>query len=98
MKKLTKKDKDTDIYYNQSGDPVLVRTHDLKLIRKLIALAAEYPESCRVTDEGEYGEKYFDVDKNCISIHVIKPFSEERRKRQSEWAKEHGINGTKRIS
>lgn len=41
MKKLTKKDKDTDIYYNQTHDPVQIRTHDLKLIRKLIDLSAE---------------------------------------------------------
>lgn len=98
MSKLTKKERDTEIYYNQSGDPIQVRTHDAKLFRKLAALSEEFPELCQLTDEDEYSGSYFDVDKSCISIHVKKPYSEERRRKQSEWAKKNGMNGNRKKS
>ncbi|MCD8218775.1 MAG: hypothetical protein LUD01_12255 [Clostridiales bacterium] len=35
---------------------------------------------------------YFEVmDKSRVSIHVTKPYSAERRQRQSEWAKALGV-------
>ncbi|MCD8150407.1 MAG: hypothetical protein LUE92_12805 [Clostridiales bacterium] len=91
MYKPTKRDRDTDIYYNQSSDPVQVRTNDPKLIRKLTALSEEFPELCQLTEKDEFCGSYFTVDKRRISIQVTRPFSEERRKKQSEWAKENGI-------
>lgn len=95
MSRLTKKERDTEIYYNQSGDPVQIRTHDMKLIRKLAALSEDFPELCQLTDEDECSGSYYDVNKNCISIHVIRPYSEERREKQSEWARENGIQSKK---
>ncbi|MCD8341878.1 MAG: molecular chaperone [Clostridiales bacterium] len=93
MSKLTKRDKDTEIYYNQTNAPMLIRTHDQKLIRRLTALAVDFPELCRLTEEDEICGSYFEVDKRRISIHVTRPYSEERRKKQSEWAKENGLTG-----
>ncbi len=91
MCKLTKRQKDTEIYYNQTSDPMQIRTHDQKLVRKLATLSEEYPELCRLVEVDEYNGSYFEVDKHRISIHVIRPYSEERRKKQSEWAKENGL-------
>lgn len=92
MRKLTKRERDTEIYYNQSGDPMQIRTNDPKLIRKLSALGADFPELCQLTEVDESGT-CFTVDKRRISIHVTRPYSEERRRKQSEWAKEHGMKG-----
>ncbi|MCC8037071.1 MAG: hypothetical protein LIP02_02900 [Bacteroidales bacterium] len=94
MSKLTKRDKDTEIYYNQTNAPMLIRTHDQKLIRRLTALAVDFPELCRLTEEDEICGSYFEVDKRRISIHVTRPYSEERRQRQSQWAKENGLTGS----
>ncbi|MCD8161201.1 MAG: molecular chaperone [Clostridiales bacterium] len=93
MSKLTKIERDTVIYYNQSIVPMLIRTNDPKLIRKLNALAADFPELCKLTEEDEICGSYFEVDKHRVSIHVTRPYSEERRRRQSQWAKEHGLKG-----
>ncbi|MCD7804816.1 MAG: hypothetical protein LUH03_06675 [Oscillospiraceae bacterium] len=93
MSKLTKRDRDTEIYYNQSSDPMQIRTNNPKLIRKLSALAADFPELCKLTEVDEYSGSYFEVDKRRVSIHVTRPYSEKRRKRQSEWARESGIRG-----
>lgn len=93
MYKLTKRERDTEIYYNQSNDPIQVRTNDPSLIRRLKGLSEEYPELCKLTDEDEICGAYFEVDKRRLSIHVTRPYPEERRKKQSEWAKEYGMKG-----
>ncbi|MCD8127122.1 MAG: hypothetical protein LUD82_06615 [Clostridiales bacterium] len=84
MSNLTKKERDTDIYYNQSNEPMQIRTNDQKLIRKLKGLSEEYPELCKLTEEDEICGSYFEVDKKRINIHVTRPYSEERRRKQSE--------------
>ncbi len=91
MYKLTKRDRDTEIYYNQSSDPMQIRTNDPKLIRRLKGLSEEYPELCKLTEEDEICGSYFEVDKRRISIQVTRPYSEERRRKQSEWAKTKGL-------
>ncbi|MCC8099118.1 MAG: hypothetical protein LIO78_03500 [Clostridiales bacterium] len=94
MSKLTKRDRDTEIYYNQSSDPMQIRTNDPKLIRKLNALAIDFPEMCKLTEEDEICGSYFEVDKRRVSIHVTRPYSEARRQWQSQWAKENGIRSS----
>ncbi|MCC8099698.1 MAG: hypothetical protein LIO78_06500 [Clostridiales bacterium] len=96
MSKRTKRDRDTEIYYNQSSDPMQIRTNDPKLIRKLTALAADFPVLCKLTEEDEICGSYFEVDKHRVSIHVTRPYSKERRQRQSQWAKENGLRGDSR--
>ena len=68
MSKLTKIERDTEIYYNQSNAPMLIRTNDPKLIRKLNALADDFPELCKLTEEDEICGSYFEVDKRRVSI------------------------------
>ncbi|MCD7762421.1 MAG: hypothetical protein LUI14_04325 [Lachnospiraceae bacterium] len=55
-------------------------------------MSKEYPELCKLVEEDEICGSYFDVDKRRISIHVTRPYSEERLRKQSEWAKEKGLN------
>ncbi|MCD7737600.1 MAG: molecular chaperone, partial [Lachnospiraceae bacterium] len=76
-----------------SSDPMQIRTNDPKLIRRLKGLSEEYPELCKLTEEDEICGSYFEVDKRRISIQVTRPYSEERRHKQSEWAKENGLKG-----
>ncbi|MCD7714946.1 MAG: hypothetical protein LUI39_00645 [Lachnospiraceae bacterium] len=94
--RLTKKERDTEIIYDQSDAPMQIRTHDLNLIRRLTALSSEYPEACCLVETDPISGTYFEVmDKNRVSIHVTKPYPMERRRKQSEWAKEHGMKGNR---
>ncbi len=54
MEKHTKKDRDTELYYNQTNAPMQIRTHDPKLIRKLMSLSNDFPELCKLTEVDEY--------------------------------------------
>ncbi|MCD8379592.1 MAG: hypothetical protein LUC95_04545 [Lachnospiraceae bacterium] len=83
---------------NQSDAPMQVRTHDLNLIRRLTALNNEYPEACCLVGTDPISGTYFEVmGKSRVSIHVTKSYPVERRRKQSEWAKKHGLKGNRRI-
>ncbi len=60
--------------------------------------APDFPELCKLTEEDEICVSYFEVDKRRISIHVTHPYSEERRQRQSQWAKENGLKATSSLN
>ena len=88
---LTKKQKVTEVYYNAKDPTAEVYTHDTKLKKRLLEYAAKFPELCQQTDDDEQGGLRFEIDKNRISIRLTVPYSEERRKAASEWAKNHCI-------
>ena len=84
---LTKKQKVTEVYYNAKDPTAEVYTHDTKLKKRLLAYAAQFPELCQQTDDDEQGGLRFEIDKTRISIRLTAPYSEERRKRLSQKAK-----------
>ena len=88
---LTKKQKVTEVFYNAKDPTAEVYTHDTKLKKRLLAYAAKYPALCQQTDDDEQGGLRFEIDKSRISIRLTAPYSEERRKQASRYAKEHGI-------
>ena len=88
---LTKKQKDTEVYYNAKDPTAAVYTHDTKLKKRLLAYAAKFPELCQQTDDDEQGGLRFEIDKSRNSIRLTEPYSEERRKAASELAKKNGI-------
>jgi hypothetical protein len=88
---LTKKQKVTEVYYNAKDPTAEVYTHDTKLKKRLLEYAAKFPELCQQTDDDEQGGLRFEIDKSRISIRLTAPYSEERRKAASEFAKKQGI-------
>ena len=93
--KLTKYEKETVVLYNQSRDPVNISGYDPALKRRLRAYAVKYPDICRRVDKGkdpEYEE--YEIEKDRVSIRLLPPMSEEKRKAASEKAKAAGL-GTK---
>ena len=86
---LTKKQKVTEVFYNTKDPPAEIYTHDTKLKKRLLAYAAKYPELCRQTDDDGQGGLWFELDKRRISIRLTAPYSEERRRKSSEYAKSH---------
>ena len=88
---LTKKQKVTEVYYNAKDPAAEVYTHDTKLKKRLLAYAAQFPELCQQTDDDEQGGLRFEIDKSRISIRLTAPYSEERRKKASRFAKQNNI-------
>jgi hypothetical protein len=88
---LSKKQKVTEVYYNAKDSTAEIYTHDIKLKKRLLAYAAQFPEQCQQTDDDEQGGLRFEIDKSRISIRLTAPYSQERRNAASNYAKQHGF-------
>ena len=92
---LTKYEKETVLLYNQSHDPITISTYDPGLRRRLREFAARYPELCRRVDKQKYPDyAEYEIQKERVSIRLLSPMSEEKRRVASEKAKAAGL-GTK---
>ena len=86
---LTKKQKVTEVYFNERDDIAEIYTHNTELKKRLAAYAAKYPKLCKQTDDDEHGGLRYEIDRHRISIHLVPPYSKERKKAASEYAKLH---------
>ena len=74
-----KNEKTTEIYFDETPAPVIIRTHNTALKKRLIAFAAKFPDLCRLTDDDELGYLSFEINKDRFSIRLTAPYTEERR-------------------
>ena len=88
---LTKKQKTTAIYFNESDSMIEVQTHNTDLKHRLRDFPQKHPQCCRQTDDDEQGGLTFEIEKGRLSFRLTAPYSEERRQTASEWAKKNGI-------
>ena len=51
----TKSQKTTEIYFDETPAPVVIRTHNTALKKRLLAFAEKFPSLCRLTDDDELG-------------------------------------------
>jgi len=89
--RLTKREKTTAIYFDEYGNMIEIQTHNTDLKKRLTAFAAKYPECCRQIDNDEQSGLTFEVEKGRLSFRLTAPYSEERKRAASEWAKKNGI-------
>ena len=90
--RLTKYEKETVLLYNQSRDTVTIATYDSGLRRRLREYAARYPELCRRVDKQKYPDyAEYEIQKERVSIRLLPPMSEDKRKAASEKAKAAGL-------
>ena len=90
--RLTKYEKETVLLYNQSQDPITISTYDPGLRRRLREFAARYPDLCRRVDKQKYPDyAEYEIQKDRVSIRLLPPMSEEKRKVASEKAKAAGL-------
>ena len=75
----TKSQKTTEIYFDETPTPVVIRTHNTALKKRLIAFAEKFPALCRLTDDDELGYLSFEIDKERFSIRITKPYTEKRK-------------------
>ena len=74
-----KNEKTTEIYFDETPAPVIIRTHNTALKKRLLAYAEKFPNLCRLTDDDELGYLSFEIDKDRFSIRLTAPYTEERR-------------------
>lgn len=89
---LTKKQKTTNIYFDESGDMVEICTYNTALKNRIAEFLANYPKEGRLIDDDELGCKTFEIRKGRFGFKLTAPYSEERRKAASELAKKHTKN------
>ena len=74
-----KNEKTTEIYFDETPAPVVIRTHNTALKKRLLAFAEKFPAICRLTDDDEFGYLSFEIDKERFSIRLTSPYTEERK-------------------
>ena len=74
-----KNEKTTEIYFDETSAPVIIRTHNTALKKRLLAFSEKFPGLCRLTDDDELGYLSFEIDKDRFSIRLTAPYTEERR-------------------
>ena len=92
---LTKREKTTDIWFDEKDPLIHIRTHNTALKKRLLDYSRRYPSICQQTDaDPETGCMEFDIEKGRFSFRLTAPYSEERRKAASEAAKAVASNLT----
>ena len=74
-----KNEKTTEIYFDETSAPVVIRTHNTALKKRLLIFAKKFPNLCRMTDDDELGYLSFEIDKDRFSIRLTAPYTEERK-------------------
>lgn len=81
---IKKKSKLTEIWFDETGSAVNIRTYNTDLKNRLTAHAAKYPAHCRLTDDDECGCLTFEIDRRRFSVRLTAPYSEDRRSKAKE--------------
>ena len=78
--RLTRRERETMINYNAGEREAIVSTSDRAVIRKLDALAAEFPDRYLILSKDDYGTTY-SMPKSFISYRRPRTMSDEARER-----------------
>ena len=93
---LTKREKTTDIWFDEKDPLIHIRTHNTALKKRLLDYSRRNPAICQQTDtDPETGCMEFDIEKGRFSFRLTAPYSDERRRAASEAAKATASNFTK---
>ena len=74
-----KNEKTTEIYFDETPAPVIIRTHNTALKKRLLSYSEKFPDLCKLTDDDELGYLSFEIDKDRFAIRLTAPYTEERR-------------------
>lgn len=95
--RLSKYEKETIIMTSEGNDTIQIYTFSTSLKRRLAEYAKKYPEVVRLDKWTAEGSVTYVLDKSRVSIRLLPPLSEERRKVFSECGKKYGINASIRL-
>lgn len=92
MTKLSKYEKETIILFNEGEDTASIYTYNAGLKKRLEAFSEKYPDLCWLERTHPQGGVSYILDKSRLSVRLQPPYSEERRKKASEYARQNGFN------
>lgn len=81
MIKLSKCEKETILRTSKGDEEYSIFTFDKTLQKKLERYAEKYPQLCKLVTSTKEGSKTYVVDKTRVSIRLISPCSEERKRK-----------------
>ncbi len=80
--------KETIILFNEGEDTAHIQTYNAGLRKRLAAFSKKHPDLCRLEKSFAQGGVIYVLDKSRLSIRLQAPYSEERRRKASESAKQ----------
>ena len=81
---LKKKQKTTEIYFNEADDITTISTYNTKLKKRLKQFSNEFPKLCKLVSEDELGCLVFEINKDSFTFRCMKPPSDEKREKARE--------------
>ncbi len=76
-----KRDKTTEIYFNEYDPTVSIITHNTNLKNRLSDYASSYPEYCKQKNDDEDGCVEYEIKKNRLSFRLLPPCASERKEK-----------------
>ena len=95
--RLSKCEKETIILTSEGDDIVQIYTFNASLKRRLAEYTEKYPHLARLDRWTAEGSVTYVMDKSRVSIRLLPPLSEERRKIFSQCGKKYGLNASRRF-
>ena len=77
--RMKKKDKITEIFFDEDNPVINIRTYNTDLKNRLKRFSIEYPDECKLVDDLGNGMLVFEVNKGRLCFRLTKPYSENRR-------------------
>ena len=87
-----KYEKETIILFNEGEDTANIYTYNASLRKRLALFSKKHPDLCKLEKSHEQGGVTYLLNKSRLSIRLQPPYSEERRRKASENAKQNGFN------
>ena len=92
--RLTKVEKETIILFNEGESTASIYTYNAGLKKRLAAVTVKSnPDLCQLEKPEHLGGVSYLIDKSRLSIRLQPPYSEERRQKASQYARENGFSG-----
>jgi len=89
---LSKKQRATNIYFNEDSSMIEVCTYNTNLKNRLTEFTALYPTEGHLVDDDGQGCMSFEVKKGRFGFRLTAPYTEERRRAASDLAKKNTQN------
>ena len=88
---MKKKQKTTEIYYDEGSSTAYIHTYQTSLKNPLVAFAKEYPDLCEIMEVDEKSKLSAEIQKDRISIRLLPPRTEEQTARSRANGKATGF-------
>ena len=86
---VRKEERETIIVFNEAENEASVYTFNTELKKRFAKFSKRFPELCRLDRTFPEGAVEYLIDKRRLTIRCNSPFTDERRKAASEYARQH---------